>query len=258
MYAPEAIIRIERATRYFGRRRALHEVSLTVQSGEMIVIIGPKEAGKSTLLRTINGLVAIDSGRIVVGGHDLGNKPSDLTRIRMEVGMVIQRLSLFPHKRVLENLTLAPIMLQGIPTAEAEAEGLRLLAKVGMRDKARSYPAELTPGQQQRAAIARALAMHPRIMLFDEPTAALEPEMSGEVLEVMIELAKEGMTMLIACHETGFARAAADRIVVMDRGEIIETGHPARLLEQPSHPRTRRFLADLARARSCPFAMCML
>lgn len=245
MYAPEAIIRMERVTKYFGLLRALHEVSLAVQPGEKIVIIGPSGSGKSTLLRTINGLEEIDSGRIVVDGWDITDKHNDLNKIRMEVGMVFQNFNLFPHKSVLENLTLAPIKLRGVSRIEAEGEGLRLLAKVGILDKARSFPAQLSGGQQQRVAIARALAMHPKIMLFDEPTSALDPEMIGEVLEVMVNLAREGMTMVVVSHEMGFAREVADRMVFMDRGEILEMGHPAGLFENPSHPRTRRFLAQI-------------
>jgi polar amino acid transport system ATP-binding protein len=245
MYAPEAIIRIENVTKYFGRLRALHQVSLAVQAREKVVIIGPSGSGKSTLLRTINRLEEIDAGRIVIDGLDVTDRQNDINKIRMEVGMVFQNFNLFPHKRVLENLTLAPIKLRGIRRAEAEASGLRLLEKVGIRDKARSYPAQLSGGQQQRVAIARALAMNPKIMLFDEPTSALDPEMIGEVLDVMVNLAREGMTMVVVSHEMGFAREVADRIVFMDQGEILEMGHPSSLFWNASHPRTQRFLAEI-------------
>lgn len=245
MYAPETIIRMERVTKFFGPLRALHEVSLAVQPGEKIVIIGPSGSGKSTLLRTINRLEEIDSGRIIVNGCDVTDRYNDINKIRMEVGMVFKNFNLFSHKRVMENLTLAPVKLRGIPRAEAEGEALRLLTKVGILDKAHSYPAQLSGGEQQRVAIARALAMHPKIMLFDEPTSALEPEMIGEVLEVIANLAREGMTMVVVSHEMGFAREVADRVVFMDHGEILEMGHPARLFVNPGHPRTQRFLAQI-------------
>ena len=242
MYGPEAIIRMERVTKYFGRLRALHEVSLAVQTGEKVVVIGPSGSGKSTLLRTINRLEEIDSGRVMVDGLDIADRQRDINKIRMEVGMVFQSFSLFPHKTVLQNVTLAPMKLRGIPQAEAEAKGLRLLEKVDLRDKACSYPAQLSGGQKQRVAIARALAMNPKIMLFDEPTSALDPEMTGEVLEVMVKLAREGMTMVVVSQEMGFAREVADRIVFMDQGEILEMGHPSTLFENASHPRTKKFL----------------
>ena len=245
MYGPEAIIRIENVTKYFGLLRALHAVSLAVRPGEKVVIIGPSGSGKSTLLRTINRLEEIDSGRIVVDGLDITDRRSDINKIRMEVGMVFQSFNLFPHKRVLENLTLAPMKLRETPRAEAEVIGMRLLEKVGIREKAHAYPAQLSGGQKQRVAIARALAMNPKIMLFDEPTSALDPEMIGEVLEVMVNLAREGMTMVVVSHEMGFAREVADRIVFMDHGEILEMGHPTSFFENPVHPRTQKFLGQI-------------
>ncbi len=245
MYAPETIIRVEKVTKSFGPRRALHEVSLAVQSGEKMVITGPSGAGKSTLLRSINGLEAIDSGRIVVNGWDVTDRHNDMNRIRMEMGMVFGSPNLFPHKKVLENLTLAPEKLRGTPQKEAEGEGLRLLAKVGLANKALFYPAQLSGGEQQRVAIARALAMHPKVMLFDDPTSALHPAMSAEVLEVMANLAREGMAMVVVSHEMGFALEVADRLVVMDRGEVLEMGHPAGLIGNPGCPRTRKFLAQI-------------
>jgi polar amino acid transport system ATP-binding protein len=245
MYGPEAIIRIENVTKYFGLLRALHAVSLAVRPGEKVVIIGPSGSGKSTLLRTINRLEEIDSGRIVVDGLDITDRRSDINKIRMEVGMVFQSFNLFPHKRVLENLTLAPMKLRETPRTEAEVIGMRLLEKVGIREKAHAYPAQLSGGQKQRVAIARALAMNPKIMLFDEPTSALDPEMIGEVLEVMVNLAGEGMTMVVVSHEMGFAREVADRIVFMDQGEILEMGHPTSFFENPVHPRTQKFLRQI-------------
>jgi polar amino acid transport system ATP-binding protein len=245
MYGPEAIIRIENVTKYFGLLRALHAVSLAVRPGEKVVIIGPSGSGKSTLLRTINRLEEIDAGRIIVDGFDITDRQHDINKIRMEVGMVFQSFNLFPHKRVLDNLTLAPMKLRGIPRLEAEANGMRLLEKVGIQDKARAYPAQLSGGQKQRVAIARALAMNPKIMLFDEPTSALDPEMIGEVLEVMVNLAREGMTMVVVSHEMGFAREVADRIVFMDQGEILEIGHPTSFFADPIHPRTQKFLGQI-------------
>jgi len=245
MYGPEAIIRIERVTKYFGLLRALHSVSLAVRPGEKVVIIGPSGSGKSTLLRTINRLEEIDAGRIIVDGFDITDRRQDISKIRMEVGMVFQSFNLFPHKRVLENLTLGPMKLRGTPRLAAEADGMRLLEKVGIQDKAWAYPAQLSGGQKQRVAIARALAMNPKIMLFDEPTSALDPEMIGEVLEVMAHLAQEGMTMVVVSHEMRFAREVADRMVFMDQGEILEIGHPAGFFENPVHPRTQRFLGRI-------------
>jgi polar amino acid transport system ATP-binding protein len=245
MYGPEAIIRIENVTKYFGPLRALHAVSLAVRPGEKVVIIGPSGSGKSTLLRTINRLEEIDAGRIIVDGLDITDRQHDINKVRMELGMVFQSFNLFPHKRVLENLTLAPMKLRKIPRSEAEANGMRLLEKVGIQDKARAYPAQLSGGQKQRVAIARALAMNPKIMLFDEPTSALDPEMIGEVLEVMVKLAGEGMTMVVVSHEMGFAREVADRIVFMDQGEILEIGHPTSFFADPVHPRTQKFLGQI-------------
>jgi polar amino acid transport system ATP-binding protein len=239
------IIQIENVTKYFGTLKALNNVSITIQTGEKVVIIGPSGSGKSTLLRTINRLEEVDTGRIIVDGQDIRDKKNDINAIRMEVGMVFQGFNLFPHKTVLKNLTLAPIKLKKTPQTEAEANGLRLLDKVGIRDKANAYPAQLSGGQQQRVAIARALAMNPKIMLFDEPTSALDPEMIGEVLDVMVSLAREGMTMAVVTHEMGFAREVADRIVFMDHGEILEVGPPKHFFETPQHPRTKKFLSQI-------------
>jgi polar amino acid transport system ATP-binding protein len=241
----EPIIRIENVTKLFGNLKALDKVSLSVRKGEKVVILGPSGSGKSTLLRTINRLEEVDRGRIIVDGQNMMTRESDINRIRMEIGMVFQSFNLFHHKTVLQNLTLAPIKLRKTPKAEAEAEALRLLKKVNIVEKAEAYPAQLSGGQQQRVAIARALAMNPKIMLFDEPTSALDPEMIGEVLDVMRTLAKEGMTMVVVTHEMGFAREAADRVIFMDHGAIIEEGAPARFFTNPSHERTKLFLSQI-------------
>ncbi len=245
MSATEPIIRIERVSKFFGLLKALNDVSLVVETGEKVVIIGPSGSGKSTLLRTINRLEKIDAGRIVVDGKDITDINNDINKIRMEVGMVFQSFNLFPHKTALQNLTLGPIKLRKVPRGEAEAKGLALLKKVGIEEKASSYPSRLSGGQQQRVAIARALAMNPKIMLFDEPTSALDPEMIGEVLDVMVNLAREGMTMVVVTHEMGFAREVADRVVFMDQGEILEVAPPRTLFAGAVHPRTKKFLSQI-------------
>ena len=241
----EAIIRIEEVTKLFGSLRALNRVSLSVKPGEKVVIIGPSGSGKSTLLRAINRLEEVDRGRIVVDGVDVTDPRTDINRLRMEVGMVFQNFNLFPHKTALQNCTMAPIKLRRVPRAAAEASGLRLLQKVNIAEKANAYPAQLSGGQKQRVAIARALAMNPKIMLFDEPTSALDPEMIGEVLEAMVALAREGMTMVVVTHEMGFAREVADRVVFMDEGEILEVGPPLHFFERPEHPRAQKFLSQI-------------
>ena len=245
MSATEPIIRIERVSKFFGSLKALNDVSLVVETGEKVVIIGPSGSGKSTLLRTINRLEKIDAGRIVVDGKDITDINNDINKIRMEVGMVFQSFNLFPHKTALQNLTLGPMKLRKVPRGEAEAKGLALLKKVGIEEKASTYPSRLSGGQQQRVAIARALAMNPKIMLFDEPTSALDPEMIGEVLDVMVNLAREGMTMVVVTHEMGFAREVADRVVFMDQGEILEVAPPRTLFEGAAHPRTKKFLSQI-------------
>jgi polar amino acid transport system ATP-binding protein len=245
MSAADPIIRLDTINKSFGAFRALTNVSLEIAAGEKVVILGPSGSGKSTLLRTINRLETIDSGTIVVDGHNLYDPGEDINRIRMEVGMVFQSFNLFRHKTVLENLTLAPIRLKRLERARAEATALALLDKVGMRDRASHYPIQLSGGQQQRVAIARALAMEPKIMLFDEPTSALDPEMINEVLEVMVTLAREGMTMAVVTHEMGFAREVADRVVFMDGGAIVEQAPPATFFTNPENPRTRLFLNQI-------------
>ena len=245
MSAADPIIRLDTINKSFGAFRALTNVSLEIAAGEKVVILGPSGSGKSTLLRTINRLETIDSGTIVVDGHNLYAPGEDINRIRMEVGMVFQSFNLFRHKTVLENLTLAPIRLKRLDRARAEAIALALLDKVGMRDRAGHYPIQRSGGQQQRVAIARALAMEPKIMLFDEPTSALDPEMINEVLEVMVTLAREGMTMAVVTHEMGFAREVADRVVFMDGGAIVEQAPPATFFTNPRNPRTQLFLKQI-------------
>ena len=245
MSAADPIIRLDTINKSFGAFRALTNVSLEIAAGEKVVILGPSGSGKSTLLRTINRLESIDSGTIVVDGHNLYAPGEDINRIRMEVGMVFQSFNLFRHKTVLENLTLAPIRLKRLDRARAEEIALALLDKVGMRDRASHYPIQLSGGQQQRVAIARALAMEPKIMLFDEPTSALDPEMINEVLEVMVTLAREGMTMAVVTHEMGFAREVADRVVFMDGGAIVEQAPPATFFTNPRNPRTQLFLNQI-------------
>jgi polar amino acid transport system ATP-binding protein len=245
MNATDPIIRIENVYKFFGTLKALDNVSLSINPGEKVVIIGPSGSGKSTLLRSINRLESIDRGTIVVDGKDVNAPNNDINTIRQELGMVFQSFNLFPHKTVLQNLTMAPMRLKKIPQATADKTAMALLDKVGIPDKAEVYPAMLSGGQQQRVAIARALAMNPKIMLFDEPTSALDPEMIGEVLDVMVKLALEGMTMVVVTHEMGFAKEVADRVIFMDEGMIVETGTPEHFFMNPEHPRTRKFLSQI-------------
>jgi ABC-type polar amino acid transport system ATPase subunit len=225
----------------FGDFQVLKNVNLDVDLGERIVICGPSGSGKSTLIRCVNGLEQFDSGSISVDGINL-SEPGGVDRVRAEVGMVFQQFNLFPHLSVLDNLTLGPMKARGLPRAEAEALAMQLLERVRIPEQARKRPRELSGGQQQRVAIARSLCMKPKIMLFDEPTSALDPEMISEVLDVMVELAEEGMTMLVVTHEMGFARKVADRMVFMDGGEIVETGTPSAVFEAPKSERFRAFL----------------
>lgn len=240
----EAIIHVENVRKYFGQVEALKGVSLDVQKGEVVVIIGPSGSGKSTLLRCINRLEEYDEGLIVVDGIPL-TSVANINAVRAEVGMVFQQFNLFPHLTVLENITLAQKVVRKRSKKEAEEISLGLLKKVGIPEKANAYPAQLSGGQQQRVAIARALAMNPMIMLFDEPTSALDPEMIQEVLDVMLDLAKEGITMVVVSHEMGFARAAADRVVLMDDGLIVEEGPPDVLFNHPTNERTKLFLSKI-------------
>jgi len=228
--------------KYYGAFRALRGVSLDVHEGEVVVICGPSGSGKSTLLRAINGLERIHGGDIVVDGMSVRDPRTDLKRLRSEVGMVFQSFNLYPHMTALRNITLAPIKVRRLRREEAETVAHELLRKVGIPEKATSYPTELSGGQQQRVAIARALAMRPKVMLFDEATSALDPEVIHEVLNVMLDLAREGMTMVVVTHEMGFAREVADRVVFMDEGVIVETGDPKTFFGSPREERTRRFL----------------
>ncbi len=244
--APEPIISITHVWKFFGQLAALQDVNLNVQPRERVVIIGPSGSGKSTLLRSINRLETIDKGSIIISGQDIAHcSEHDLNILRRNLGMVFQQFNLFPHKTVLQNLTMAPRKLLGLSKTDAEARALQLLKKVGIMDKAGVFPSMLSGGQQQRVAIARALAMQPSIMLFDEPTSALDPEMVGEVLDVMVNLAEEGMTMCCVTHEMGFAKMVADRVIFMDHGQIIEQGPPDRMFSSPRHPRLKQFLEQI-------------
>jgi len=241
------IIEIEDVHKHFKRVHALRGVSLKVRRGEVVVICGPSGSGKSTLLRCINRLEKPDRGRIVVDGITVTDEKVNINQVRAEVGMVFQLFNLFPHLTALENICLAQRVVRKRDSKEAEEIARALLAKVGIPDKADSYPSQLSGGQQQRVAIARALGMQPKIMLFDEPTSALDPEMIKEVLDVMLDLAKEGMTMVVVTHEMGFARAAADRMVFMDEGLILETSDVDDFFTKPHHVRTQRFLDHILR-----------
>ena len=236
------VISMRGVWKYFDSLPALQDINLDVQAKERVVIIGPSGSGKSTALRSINRLEEIDRGKIYVNGQDIMDKTNDINLIRHKLGMVFQQFNLFPHKTVLQNLTLAPIKLLGLDRSEAEDRAFALLKKVGISEKANVYPSMLSGGQQQRVAIARALAMQPEIMLFDEPTSALDPEMVGEVLNVMITLAEECMTMICVTHEMGFAKTVADRVIFMDQGQIVEQGDPNALFDNPRHPRLKFFL----------------
>ena len=229
----------------FGRLHVLKDVSATVRQGERVVVIGPSGSGKSTLLRCINRLETVDRGDIRVHGISVTARATDINLLRSAVGMVFQQFNLFPHKTALENITLAPLKVKGMTRAQAEALGRRLLERVGIPEKAEVYPAQLSGGQQQRVAIARALAMEPRVMLFDEPTSALDPEMIQEVLNVMRDLAHDGMTMIVVSHEMGFAREVADRVIFIADGVIVEEGPPTEIFDRPRHERTQRFLSRI-------------
>ncbi len=231
----------------FGGFRALQDVDLTVQRGERTVICGPSGSGKSTLIRCINRLETHESGRLIVEGVEMTGDSPRIDEVRREVGMVFQHFNLFPHMTSLQNCTLAPIRVRKIPRAEAEAAAMRYLERVKIPEQAHKYPGQLSGGQQQRVAIARALCMNPRLMLFDEPTSALDPEMIKEVLDVMVSLAEEGMTMLVVTHEMSFARQVANRIIFMDAGRIVEQSPPKEFFEHPRHERTKLFLSQILR-----------
>jgi len=240
-----SVITLKGVNKWYGQFHVLSEINLDVKQGERIVICGPSGSGKSTLIRCINRLEEHQRGDITVHGVTLSNDVKNIETIRRDVGMVFQSFNLFPHLTILDNLTLAPIWVKKTPKKEAEEIAMSLLKRVRIPEQANKYPGQLSGGQQQRVAIARALCMRPKIMLFDEPTSALDPEMVKEVLDVMIELAKEGMTMLCVTHEMGFARAVADRVIFMDRGEIVEQNAPEEFFAHPKNERTKTFLGQI-------------
>lgn len=240
--AAEKLLKLEHVKKSFGENEVLKDISLTVKKGEVVVIIGPSGCGKSTLLRCINALEPVQAGRITLGGEVIDGKTKHIEQLRQKVGMVFQSYELFPHMTILENVMLAPRLVQKRDREDAAAEAKRLLERVGLSDKCDSYPRELSGGQKQRAAIVRALMMHPEIMLFDEVTAALDPEMVREVLEVMLELARAGSTMMIVTHEMSFARAVADRVIFIDKGQIVEEGTPEEFFSHPKTERAKKFL----------------
>ena len=239
------MIEFRGVNKWFGTLHVLNNINLTIKQGEVVVVCGPSGSGKSTLIRCINKLEPIQGGDIVVDGISLNAPKTDLTKLRAEVGMVFQQFNLYPHKTALENIILAPIKVRKQSRQEAEKIAQDLMAKVGIPEKLKSYPAQLSGGQQQRVAIARALAMQPKIMLFDEPTSALDPEMINEVLEVMTDLAREGMTMIVVTHEMGFAKKVSHRIIFMDEGSVIEEGTPETFFAHPKSERTRTFLSKI-------------
>jgi general L-amino acid transport system ATP-binding protein len=241
----EPIIIARNVQKWYGHFQALKGINLEVGKGEVIVIFGPSGSGKSTFIRCINRLEDHQEGQIIVDGIELTNDMHNIEQIRMETGMVFQQFNLFPHLTVMQNITLAPIQVRKWPKEKAEAKAMELLNRVGIPEQARKYPGHLSGGQQQRVAIARALAMEPKIMLFDEPTSALDPEMIKEVLDVMIELAKSGMTMIVVTHEMGFAKAVADRMYFFDDGQIVETGTPDEIFTKPQEDRTKLFLSQI-------------
>ena len=239
------MIELAGVNKWFDAFQALKNIDLSVARGEKIVVCGPSGSGKSTMIRLINGLETHQSGRVAVDGIEMSDDAKALEAIRSEVGMVFQQFNLFPHLTVLENLTLAPIWVKGSPKKQADELAMQLLERVRIPEQAYKYPAQLSGGQQQRVAIARALAMHPKVMLFDEPTSALDPEMIKEVLDVMVELARGGMTMLVVTHEMGFAKTVADRVVFMDQGEIVETAAPRLFFDAPQTERAKLFLSQI-------------
>ena len=243
----EVLIRVENVTKEFnnGKIKALDKNSLTVKRGEVVAIIGPSGSGKSTLLRCLNMLETPTSGHIYFDGVDLADRTVDINLHRRKMGMVFQHFNLFPHKTVLQNITMAPVTLKLKTQAQAKEKAAQLLERIGLADKINEYPNMLSGGQKQRIAIVRALAMEPEVMLFDEPTSALDPEMVGEVLDLMRDLAKEGMTMVVVTHEMGFAREVADRVIFMDSGSILEENTPAELFDHPQNPRTKLFLSKV-------------
>ena len=239
------MIEFRNVNKWFGLLHVLNDVDLTIEAGKVVVVCGPSGSGKSTLIRCINRLETIQSGDIIVDGLSLSDSHLDTAKLRAEVGMVFQSFNLYPHMTVLRNITLAPLKVKGLAAADAEKIAAELLERVGIPDKAQVFPANLSGGQQQRVAIARALAMKPKIMLFDEPTSALDPEMIKEVLDVMTDLARDGMTMVVVTHEMGFARRVAHRIVFMDQGRIVEANEPEKFFAAPESPRAQQFLSKI-------------
>ncbi|KRE57441.1 amino acid ABC transporter ATP-binding protein [Paenibacillus sp. Soil750] len=236
------MITFRQVEKHYGDFHVLKGINLQIQQGEVVVVVGPSGSGKSTLLRCINRLETITSGELVVNEYKVSDKKMDLNKLRRDIGMVFQHFNLYPHKKVIDNITLAPLKVRGMAKKEAEEVAMYYLDKVGIQDKAHSFPSQLSGGQQQRVAIARGLAMKPKIMLFDEPTSALDPEMVGEVLDVMKTLANEGMTMVVVTHEMGFAREVADRVVFMDKGQIVEESPPDEFFVNPREERAKLFL----------------
>ncbi|WP_296903878.1 amino acid ABC transporter ATP-binding protein [Polaromonas sp.] len=241
----DEVIRVNGLTKQFGSLQVLRGIDCTIKTSEVVCVIGPSGSGKSTFLRCLNGLEDASGGEVLVHGVSVHEPRTDVDALRSEIGMVFQRFNLFPHKTVLENITLAPTKVRGLTAVQARLRASELLEKVGLIDKIDAYPNQLSGGQQQRVAIARALAMQPLIMLFDEPTSALDPEMVGEVLAVMQNLAEEGMTMVVVTHEMGFARQVADRVIFIDEGMVVEEGTPASLFDHPREERTRKFLSKV-------------
>jgi polar amino acid transport system ATP-binding protein len=239
------LIKFIAANKWFNSRHVLKNINLEIAKGEVVVICGPSGAGKSTLLRTINKLEPIDDGEIIVDGMYLSDPDTDLTSLRAEIGMVFQHFNLYPHKSAIKNITLAPRKVRGLSKTRATERAEKLLEKVGLSHRRDAFPLQLSGGEQQRVAIARSLAMEPKIMLFDEPTSALDPELINEVLDVMISLAKEGMTMVVVTHEIGFAQKVADKVVFMDHGEILEIGVPPDIFVNPRHQRTKDFMSSV-------------
>jgi len=239
------MIELEKVNKWYGSYHALVDVTETIRKGEVVVVCGPSGSGKSTLIRTFNRLEPIQSGRIVVDGQDIHAPGLDVNAFRSRIGFVFQQFNLFPHLTVLQNCTMAPMQLRGLSRKEADERAMALLHRVGLSNKADAWPSELSGGQQQRVAIARALAMQPPLMLFDEPTSALDPEMVGEVLLVMRDLTRDGMTMVCVTHEMGFAREVADRVLFMDEGKVLERATPDDFFNRPQHPRAQQFLSDI-------------
>ncbi|KAE8560441.1 MULTISPECIES: amino acid ABC transporter ATP-binding protein [Paenibacillus] len=240
-----SLIHFRHVNKHYGHFHVLKDINLQIKEGEVVVIIGPSGSGKSTLLRCINRLETISDGELIVNDVPVHDKKIDINAFRRNIGMVFQHFNLYPHKKVIENIVLAPMKVLGIPKEEATQTALTYLKRVGIEEKAQSYPAQLSGGQQQRVAIARGLAMNPKIMLFDEPTSALDPETIGEVLDVMRSLAHQGITMVIVTHEMGFAREVADRVIFMDKGQILEDSQPAEFFQNPGEERARLFLSRL-------------